>query len=66
MRFTVKAKLASAFVNFSSENQRAVVDRIVQRLAPKGYLILGHSEPAVADACPALRQEASSIFRRSR
>jgi chemotaxis protein methyltransferase CheR len=53
----------NVLIYFDKPTQREVVSRLIDRLAPDGYLFLGHSE-SIADFDLPLEQVASTTFRR--
>jgi chemotaxis protein methyltransferase CheR len=54
----------NVLIYFDKPTQRQVVSRLVDRLAPEGYLFLGHSESIAGFELP-LTQVANTVFRRS-
>jgi chemotaxis protein methyltransferase CheR len=55
----------NVLIYFDKQAQRHVVSRLVDRLAPGGYLFLGHSE-SIADFDLPLEQVAGTTFRKQR
>lgn len=54
----------NVLIYFDKPTQKKVVARLVERLAPDGYLFLGHSESIAGFDLP-LTQVANTVFRRS-
>jgi chemotaxis protein methyltransferase CheR len=55
----------NVLIYFDKPTQHQVVSRLVERLAPGGYLFLGHSESIQGHDLP-LTQVANTVFQRSR
>ncbi|MHA6718102.1 CheR family methyltransferase [Sphingomonas sp. RS6] len=55
----------NVLIYFDKATQRKVVSRLVDLLAPNGYLFLGHSESVTGLDLP-LKQVANTVFQRSR
>lgn len=60
--------LRNVLIYFSPDAQRRVVDRVISRLAPDGYLFLGHSESLwqLTDEMEALEFDHCFVYRRRR
>lgn len=52
----------NVLIYFDAESKRGVIDRLVERLAPDGYLMVGHAESLI-DASDKLRSVAPSVYR---
>jgi chemotaxis methyl-accepting protein methylase len=56
----------NVLIYFSPQTQQSVVGNLCRHLRPGGYLILGHSESMAGGKQAAMRQVASTIFRREK
>lgn len=55
--------LRNVLIYFDTATRQGVVERLVQRLKPAGWLFIGHSE-SLGDVATSLRQYQPSIYRR--
>ncbi|OHC68150.1 MAG: SAM-dependent methyltransferase [Rhodocyclales bacterium GWA2_65_20] len=55
--------LRNVLIYFDTATRQSVMERLVQRLKPKGWLFIGHSE-SLGDISTSLRQCQPSIYRR--
>jgi len=55
--------LRNVLIYFEPEDQANVIARLARHLAPKGYLVVGHSESMTVKQ-PNLKQLATAVFQK--